>query len=143
VQTYRLGDTALRFANVFAANDPESTTANIDRLVVTGAIQEPFWVLINCRPDRIERNRQMGVLIGSLNADRVILIGGPTRTASAAIPRGWPGEILDLGGDRTAEDIFRRLVEGVSGDVSVVAIGNIHGQGELLLEHLELLGDLR
>ena len=38
--------------------------------------------------------------------------------------------------------IFAEYAE-VDEEASVVAVGNIHGQGELLLEHLEHLGALR
>jgi poly-gamma-glutamate synthase PgsB/CapB len=143
VQSYYLGSATLKLANVFAANDPDSTRRNIERLLVTGDLAAPLWALINCRPDRIERNRQMGALIPALQAERVFLIGHPTRTASSAIPSTWPGNVVDLGGDVSGEDIFRAIMREVDGAVSVVAIGNIHGQGELFLEHLERLGDLR
>lgn len=42
------GGKRLRFANVFAANDPESTLMNINQLLDLGAVERPLSVVINC-----------------------------------------------------------------------------------------------
>ncbi len=141
VEEYHLEGKIIRFANVFAANDPASTVMNVEELLDEGLIRPPIITLINCRPDRIERNAQMGEIVPRLLTDKLILIGHPTKSAKGGLPRGWAGEIIDLGGrGRDGEDIFRSIVACVDGDASVVAVGNLHGQGELLLEHLETLG---
>lgn len=140
VHHYQAGRQRLRFANVFAANDPASTLMNIDRLRGQGAIADPLHVVINCRPDRTERNGQMGALIPKIAPERVVLIGEPTRSARVAIPGDWHGKVLDLGGARTAKDVVRGIIDGIGPEASLVAIGNIHGQGELLIAELAKLG---
>ncbi|WP_328672041.1 poly-gamma-glutamate synthase PgsB [Streptomyces sp. NBC_00328] len=127
----------VRFANVFAANDPESTLMNINQLLDLGAIHRPLNVVINCRPDRVERNGQMGEIIPELDPDKVFVIGHPARSAIDAIPAEFRSRAIDLGGDRRDPEEFMGLLLGELGaDTSLVAIGNIHGQGEHLLEHL-------
>ncbi|MFE2298317.1 poly-gamma-glutamate synthase PgsB [Streptomyces sp. NPDC059445] len=127
----------LRFANVFAANDPESTLMNINQLLDLGAIHRPLNVVINCRPDRVERNGQMGEIIPELDPDKVFVIGHPAKSAIDAIPAEYRSRAVDLGGDRREAEEFMALLLGELGaDTSLVAIGNIHGQGEHLLEHL-------
>ncbi|MFE5844487.1 poly-gamma-glutamate synthase PgsB [Streptomyces niveus] len=127
----------LRFANVFAANDPESTLMNINQLLDLGAIARPLNVVINCRPDRVERNGQMGEIVPDLQPDKVFVIGHPAKSAIDAIPAEWRSRAVDLGGDkRDPEEFMRELLVQLGADSSLVAIGNIHGQGELLLEHL-------
>ncbi|MFE5664826.1 poly-gamma-glutamate synthase PgsB [Streptomyces niveus] len=127
----------LRFANVFAANDPESTLMNINQLLDLGAIARPLNVVINCRPDRVERNGQMGEIVPDLQPDKVFVIGHPAKSAIDAIPAEWRSRAVDLGGDkRDPEEFMRELLAQLGADSSLVAIGNIHGQGELLLEHL-------
>ncbi|MFI6086144.1 poly-gamma-glutamate synthase PgsB [Streptomyces sp. NPDC051217] len=127
----------LRFANVFAANDPESTLMNINQLLDLGAIARPLNVVINCRPDRVERNGQMGEIVPDLQPDQVFVIGHPAKSAIDAIPADWRSRAVDLGGDkRDPAEFMRELLEQLGPDSSLVAIGNIHGQGELLLEHL-------
>ena len=141
VERYRTpDDKRLRFANVFAANDPESTLMNINQLLELGAIQRPLHVVINCRPDRVERNGQMGALVAQLDPETVFLIGHPTKSAADAIPAHWTGNVVDLGGDRRDPDrLTGELLAHLGPDSSVVAIGNIHGQGELFLERLAAL----
>ncbi|MGW9327648.1 poly-gamma-glutamate synthase PgsB [Streptomyces koyangensis] len=127
----------LRFANVFAANDPESTLMNINQLLDLGAIHRPLSVVINCRPDRVERNGQMGEIIPELEPEQVFVIGHPAKSAIDAIPAAWRSRAVDLGGDRRdPEEFMAELLGRLGPDSSLVAIGNIHGQGEHLLEHL-------
>ncbi|MFC5215507.1 poly-gamma-glutamate synthase PgsB [Streptomyces coerulescens] len=127
----------LAFANVFAANDPESTLMNINQLLDLGAIRRPLNVVINCRPDRVERNGQMGEIIPDLRPDNVFVIGHPAKSAIDAIPTDWRDRAVDLGGERRSADEFMPTLLGrMSDGSSLVAIGNIHGQGEELLEYL-------
>ncbi|MER5929520.1 poly-gamma-glutamate synthase PgsB [Streptomyces sp. NPDC002054] len=131
------GDKRVRFANVFAANDPESTLMNINQLLDLGAISRPLNVVINCRPDRVERNGQMGQIVPDLQPDKVFVIGHPSKSAIDAIPAEWRDRAVDLGGDgRDGEEFMHELLGHLGADSSLVAIGNIHGQGEILLEHL-------
>jgi gamma-polyglutamate synthase len=141
VERYRTPDgKRLRFANVFAANDPESTLMNIKQLLELGAVHRPLHVVINCRPDRVERNGQMGALIPELDPETVFLIGHPTKSAADAVPAHWTGNVVDLGGDRRDPDrLTTDLLAHLGPDSSLVAIGNIHGQGELFLERLTAL----
>ncbi|SEE68579.1 poly-gamma-glutamate synthase PgsB [Streptomyces sp. 2314.4] len=141
VERYRTPDgKRLRFANVFAANDPESTLMNVRQLEELGAIRRPLNVVINCRPDRVERNGQMGAIVPDLAPETVFLIGHPTKSALDGIPPGSPGRVVDLGGDRRdAQELTHALLAELAPDSSLVAVGNIHGQGELLLDHLSRL----
>lgn len=129
----------LRVANVFAANDPQSTLMNVRNLLASGHIRRPLHLVINCRPDRVERNGQMGALVADIKPDRVVLIGTPTRSARVAIPQEWQDTIVDLGGTSSATDLVDEVVGGIDEEASLVAVGNIHGHGELLLEQLDKL----
>ncbi|MFE5599385.1 poly-gamma-glutamate synthase PgsB [Streptomyces coelicoflavus] len=127
----------LAFANVFAANDPESTLMNINQLLDLGAVRRPLNVVINCRPDRVERNGQMGEIIPDLRPENVFVIGHPSKSAIDAVPAQWRDRAVDLGGERRSADEFMPvLLDRMSDGSSLVAIGNIHGQGEELLEYL-------
>jgi poly-gamma-glutamate synthase PgsB/CapB len=139
VKRYLVAGKLLRVANVFAANDPQSTLMNVRRLLTSKAIGRPLHLVINCRPDRIERNGQMGELVADIKPDRVVLIGTPTRSARVSIPQKWHDRIVDLGGTRDALELVAEIVGGIDEQASLVAVGNIHGQGELLLEQLATL----
>ena len=139
VKRYLTGGKLLSVANVFAANDPESTLMNVETLLRHGGVGRPLHLIVNCRPDRIERNGQMGALVADINPERIVLIGTPTRSARVTIPPKWHDAIVDLGGSRGATDLVDEILSGVNGQASLVAVGNIHGQGELLLEQLDKL----
>lgn len=139
VKRYQVDGKLLRVANVFAANDPQSTLMNVRRLLTSKAIARPLHLVINCRPDRMERNGQMGALVADIKPDRIVLIGDPTRSARVTIPERWHDTIVDLGGSRGAAELVDGIVSGIDEQASLVAVGNIHGQGELLLEELATL----
>ncbi|AEV89232.1 Mur ligase [Actinoplanes sp. SE50] len=131
-------DKRVRFANIFAANDPESTFMNIAQLEKQGLISRPLTMVINCRPDRVERNGQMGALAERVQPQHIVLIGEMTRSAKVAVPAGLQDRVTDLGkmpGDR----MLAELMAVVGPDASIVAVGNIHGQGEVLLHELAAL----
>jgi poly-gamma-glutamate synthase PgsB/CapB len=136
VKRYQVTGKLLRVANVFAANDPQSTLMNVRRLLSSGAIRRPLHLVINCRPDRIERNGQMGAIVEDIKPERVVLIGDPTRSARVTIPERWQDTVVDLGGSRGATELVDEIMRGVGEQASLVTVGNIHGQGELLLEEL-------
>ncbi len=131
-----------RFAavNLFAANDPASTLMNIRLLRERRLIGDRVAVVINCRPDRIERNGQMGSIIPEINPRRVFLIGSPTRSASHLIPERWRDRVVDLDGEhRTGVELRDAIVEALGAGetgTALLMIGNIHGRGEELLEAL-------
>lgn len=138
VHDYAVEAGRLSFANLFAANDPASTLMNIDQLSERGLIGRPLNIVINCRPDRVERNGQMGALTEQLRPDKIILIGEPTRSAKQTVPPEFTDLIVDFGSRPRFEDVVAAFATA-SGSGSVVTIGNIHGQGEVLLEHVEQL----
>lgn len=133
------GDQRIRFANIFAANDPESTYMNIEQLEKQQLIGRPLTMVINCRPDRIERNGQMGALSGRLQPQNIVLIGEVTRSARVNVPAELQNRVIDLGGKLPPDRLLAEVLAATGQDASVVAVGNIHGQGEVLLHELAAL----
>ncbi|MEH1057254.1 poly-gamma-glutamate synthase PgsB [Micromonospora sp. CPCC 206171] len=131
-----------RFAavNLFAANDPASTLMNIRLLRERRLIGQRVAVVINCRPDRIERNGQMGSIISDIDPERVFLIGSPTRSASHLIDEKWRDRVVDLDGEHRSGVELRDAIVAAMGagstGIALLMIGNIHGRGEELLEAL-------
>jgi len=133
VTRYRHTAGLLRFANIFAANDPQSTLLNVAELARLGLICPPVYGVVNCRWDRLERNAQMGAIVPELGVSGVFLIGQATRSARRAIPADWAGEVTDLG---DPGDVAGRILERVPANASLVAVGNIHGAGTRLMRQL-------
>jgi gamma-polyglutamate synthase len=139
VDTYVTDRGYLAFANIFAANDPESTLMNIHLLEDRDLLYDPLTIVINCRPDRIERNGQMGELTGRIQPDRIVLIGEQTHSARTAVPRELTNRVIDLGGDLDVDAFLDEVAFGPDGYGCAVAVGNIHGQGEVLLSRIAAL----
>jgi gamma-polyglutamate synthase len=139
VDTYVTDRGHLGFANIFAANDPESTLMNIHLLEDRGLLYDPLTIVINCRPDRIERNGQMGELTGRVQPDRIVLIGEQTHSARATVPRELTNRVVDLGGGLDMDAFLEAVAFGPQRYGSVVTVGNIHGQGEVLLSRISAL----
>ncbi|WP_446220295.1 poly-gamma-glutamate synthase PgsB [Micromonospora sp. IBHARD004] len=130
------GDKRFRFANIFAANDPESTFMNIQQLEDQQLITRPLTMVINCRPDRIERNGQMGELSGRVRPENIILIGEVTKSARTTVPADLQDRVVDLGGKPDPGSLLESVTAATPDDSSIVAVGNIHGQGEVLVHQL-------
>jgi len=138
VTSYDVGGAMVSLANIFAANDPRSTVMNFRHLLARGGLQRPCLTVINCRPDRIKRNAQMGAIVDELATDVLFLIGHPTKSARAGIPHGWRGKIVDLGGaQRDPAEIWHAIAAHAPRGGTVTAVGNIHGQGEHLLDYID------
>ncbi|WP_433347749.1 poly-gamma-glutamate synthase PgsB [Micromonospora sp. CA-111912] len=129
----------VRFANIFAANDPESTYMNIAQLESQHLISRPLTMLINCRPDRMERNGQMGALTARVEPESIVLIGEMTRSARGSVPAELQDRVVDLGGKLSPRRLLAEVMAATGDDSSIVAVGNIHGQGEVLLHELAAL----
>ncbi|MEU5789741.1 poly-gamma-glutamate synthase PgsB [Micromonospora purpureochromogenes] len=133
------GDKRFRFANIFAANDPESTFMNIQQLEDQQLITRPLTMVINCRPDRIERNGQMGELSGRVRPETIVLIGEVTKSARTTVPADLQDRVVDLGGRPDPDSLLQGVSAATPDDSSIVAVGNIHGQGEVLVHQLATL----
>ncbi|MEH1056828.1 poly-gamma-glutamate synthase PgsB [Micromonospora sp. CPCC 206171] len=133
------GDKRFRFANIFAANDPESTFMNIQQLEDQQLITRPLTMVINCRPDRIERNGQMGELSGRVRPETIVLIGEVTKSARSTVPADLQDRVVDLGGKPDPDSLLQGVSAATPDDSSIVAVGNIHGQGEVLVHQLATL----
>jgi poly-gamma-glutamate synthase PgsB/CapB len=136
VTRYRHRGGLVRFANIFAANDPQSTLLNVTELRRRGLVGQPAYGVVNCRRDRLERNAQMGALVPDLGVEGVFLIGESTRSARRAIPAGWSGGVVDLG---DGPEVTQGILDRLPSHASLVAVGNIHGMGTRLVRELSEL----
>lgn len=133
------GNTVFQTVNLFAANDPESTLMNVALLRERQLLANDVYLVINCRDDRIERNIQMGTIVADIDPSHVFVIGQPTKSAIHSIAPSHAERVTaiegnHLDGEHLLELITRDMPEA---GASVVMIGNIHGQGEVLLAAMD------
>lgn len=135
----KFGNKNIVLFNALAANDPDST------YVIYEKIEKPeknFYVLVNCRPDRIDRSVQLANLISTkVKAECYFITGGETRILyRTAIKKGIAKEkLIDLG-NRDVEFVFKKVMEFVKNNSVILAFGNIVGYGERLIEYFKEKG---
>uniref|UniRef100_A0A7C4XJK8 Poly-gamma-glutamate synthase PgsB n=1 Tax=candidate division WOR-3 bacterium TaxID=2052148 RepID=A0A7C4XJK8_UNCW3 len=120
--------------NALAANDPDSTFLIYERI---GSPKENFYLIVNCRNDRIDRSRQLARLVKEkITAKLYFITGGNTKIFyREAIKLGVEREkLIDLG-EMSVKDVFSGITERIENDALLLAIGNIVGYGERLIEY--------
>jgi poly-gamma-glutamate synthase PgsB/CapB len=135
IHKVREGGKELEFVSAFAANDRDSTVAIWNTLNPHSDPGRTVIVIASMRADRPDRVFQFGEIIADdLPADHYILTGGMTHPVkSIARGRGLaPEKIHDLGG-KSAEEVFRKVVELTPERAIVVGVGNIGGTGSEIL----------
>ncbi|MFK4307389.1 poly-gamma-glutamate synthase PgsB/CapB [Bacillus sp. RC242] len=123
------------FVNGFAANDASSTLRIWERVDSFGYSNLAPIVIMNCRPDRVDRTEQFARdVLPYIKADVVIAIGDTTSPITAAYEAGNipTKEYWDLEGWSTNE-IMTRMRPYLK-DRIVYGVGNIHGAAEPLID---------
>ena len=133
------------FINGFAANDPEST-GQIWQIALNNHpdIHNTIMV-INCRLDRPDRSRQIGLALNNWpKPDKYILIGsGSYFLVKYAIKSGInPGLITNAEG-LTTESIFEEIMNHCGERSVVMGIGNTAGPGLELIKYFMNRSTLR
>ncbi|MGG1911774.1 poly-gamma-glutamate synthase PgsB [Priestia megaterium] len=124
--------------NGFAANDAASTLRIWERVGEIGYSVDSPIVIMNCRPDRVDRTEQFARdVLPYIKADILVLIGETTSPIMDAYNEGIipAKEIWDLEGYST-EGIFDRLRPELHNRM-IYGVGNIHGAAEPLIEAMK------
>jgi gamma-polyglutamate synthase len=121
--------------NGFAANDAASTLRIWERVGEIGYSVDLPIVIMNCRPDRVDRTEQFARdVLPYIKTDILVLIGETTSPIMDAYNEGKipAKEIWDLEGHST-EEIFNKLRPELHNRM-IYGVGNIHGAAEPLIE---------
>lgn len=134
-------DKKINFYNAFAANDPQSTLMILNRLGNEKRLTGTKIIILNTRPDRIDRAKQLSEMTGKYLShilDYLILTGNPTdMVESLSISNGVRrNKIINLG--MTAPDnVFDAVLSCTENVSSVIAIGNMGGMGANIAQLFE------
>jgi len=121
--------------NGFAANDAASTLRIWERVGEIGYSVDSPIVIMNCRPDRVDRTEQFARdVLPYIKTDILVLIGETTSPIMDAYNEGKipAKEIWNLEGHST-EEIFNKLRPELHNRM-IYGVGNIHGAAEPLIE---------
>jgi poly-gamma-glutamate synthase PgsB/CapB len=121
----------INFINGFAANDPQSTEMIWRLALERYADVEKRIAIFNCRADRPDRSRQLGLVAPTWPpADSYLLIGtGTFIFAKYAVKAGLDPRKLVFAEDRRPEEIFEIIVELTGRRSLAMGMCNIGGVG--------------
>ena len=131
-------DATSPFVNAFAANDAHSTLAIWSRVQELGYNGDHPIVIMNCRPDRVDRTEQFARdVLPKMAIGTLVLIGETVDPIVNAYKKGEinADRLVDLEGRETKE-MVTELKTLINGDV-MFGVGNIHGAAEGILELIE------
>lgn len=126
------------FINGFAVNDASSTLSMLERINALGYATDNATVIMNCRPDRVDRSQQFAEdVLPYMNVKKIIAMGQITRPIKDAFDEGrFRAEEFVNMEDAPISSIMKELRKQEPNSV-IFSVGNIHGDGEPLLEALE------
>ncbi|WP_042352114.1 poly-gamma-glutamate synthase PgsB [Bacillus massiliigorillae] len=126
------------FVNGFAANDASSTLRIWERVGEIGYPVENPIVIMNCRPDRVDRTEQFAKdVLPYIPCAILVLIGETTSPIVKAYNDGLiPAEKLMNLENQTTEEIYSQLMPQIPNRM-IYGVGNIHGAAEPLIEEIE------
>ncbi|NLB22380.1 MAG: poly-gamma-glutamate synthase PgsB, partial [Clostridium sp.] len=126
------------FINGFAVNDATSTLSMLDRINALGYNTNNATIIMNCRPDRVDRSIQFAEdVLPHMDVKKIIAMGQITQPVVDAYKRGdfMASEFINME-DMPVAEIMKELKRQEPNSV-IFSVGNIHGDGEPLLEALE------
>lgn len=129
--------TKAHFVNGFAANEPTSSLKIWERLAELGYPSRDPLIIMNCRPDRVDRTEQFARdFLPHLKIGTLLVVGNVTSPVIKAAKAGniKAKKVIDLEGEELST-IIRTIDEHVDNQM-IFGVGNIHGVGEPLISHL-------
>ena len=136
--TKKIKDKLIFFSHAFAANDPQSTEILIKYVQSLYKNTDTTAIVLSTRADRIFRSKQLIDMCKNLDYTKLYLIGEQTATIyNYALSKKIPKEkLLNMGwikGEKLGEELTK--IKGKK--ILLMGIGNIHGNGEIILEYFK------
>ncbi|MBB6218348.1 poly-gamma-glutamate synthase PgsB/CapB [Anaerosolibacter carboniphilus] len=123
------------FVNAFAANDPNSTLMIWKHITAMGYPTENSMIIVNCRPDRVDRTLQMAEdVLPNMNIDILVAMGESVKpiTEGVNMKKISPQKYINAEGLSPHEVYI--LIKDYLINRTIFGVGNIHGGGEELVE---------
>lgn len=131
------------FVNAFAANEPSSSLAIIEKVAELGYNIEDMAVVFNGRPDRVDRTDQfIKDFFPQLPKSILIGMGQCISNIEKAYDNGKLNDVykyINLE-NKSTDEIINEIVPYLNGRV-LLGVGNIHGDGEDFIKEIYGLED--
>ncbi|MCD8898490.1 poly-gamma-glutamate synthase PgsB [Mammaliicoccus sciuri] len=136
VKYYEANDTNNIFINAFAANEPESSKAILDKVYSYNYPFEKVVIVLNCRSDRVDRTYLFTEsFIPEIKIDTLIVTGGTTQMVTELMAKYPDINYYNFEG-KDFEDVKKRIIKE-SVKSLVFCVGNIHGPGKKIIDFIE------
>lgn len=123
------------FVNGFAANDPNSTRMIWEHITAIGYPTENPMVIVNCRPDRVDRTLQFAEdVLPNMNIDILVAMGQTVKPITEGVntKKISPQKYINAEG-LSPHEVYKIIKDYFLNRI-IFGVGNIHGGGDELVE---------
>lgn len=136
IKYFNANNTKNVFVNAFAANEPQSTKAILNKVESYDYPYTKKVVILNCRSDRVDRTRQfVENFIEDVEFDTLICTGKSTQMVTDLMQRLPEKTYINLE-NHDFSDIEKAILNE-SHQALIFCVGNIHGPGGKIAEFIE------
>lgn len=136
VKYFNANQTTNVYVNAFAANEPQSTKAILNKVESYNYPYRKVVIVLNCRDDRVDRTRQfVENFITEVEFDTLICTGKSTQMVTDAMKGQKHKKYLNFEGRdmKQVEDALYKESE----NALIFCVGNIHGPGKQIAQYIE------
>ena len=124
------------YVNAFAANEPKSTIAILNKVEDYNYPYSSIVIVLNCRADRVDRTRQfVEDFIPHVEFDTLICTGKSTQMVTEAMKNQPDKKYLNFEG-KSIKAVEEALY-AESTNALIFCVGNIHGPGKQIAQYIE------
>ena len=124
------------YVNAFAANEPKSTIAILNKVEDYNYPYSRIVIVLNCRADRVDRTRQfVEDFIPHVEFDTLICTGKSTQMVTEAMKNQPDKKYLNFEG-KSIKAVEEALY-AESTNALIFCVGNIHGPGKQIAQYIE------
>ncbi|MEJ7145687.1 poly-gamma-glutamate synthase PgsB [Staphylococcus capitis] len=136
IKYFHANNTQNVFVNAFAANEPKSTKAILNKVESYNYLYKKKIIILNCRSDRIDRT-QLFVenFLEDVDYDVLICTGKSTQMVSNLMQKMPDKKYLNYEGQEFSE--IEKGIMHESENALVFCVGNIHAPGGRIAEFIE------
>lgn len=136
VKYFEENNTQNVFVNAFAANEPQSSLAILNKVHEYNYPFEKVVIVMNCRSDRLDRTALfVEKFIPNVQIDTLICTGTSTQVVTEEMKKRNDVKYVNHEGD-TNHYIMESIMKE-SNKALVFCVGNIHGAGKYIAEFIE------
>ncbi|CAM3137962.1 poly-gamma-glutamate synthase PgsB [Staphylococcus argensis] len=139
IEYFTANNTTNVYVNAFAANEPQSTKAILNKVESYNYPYTKKVVILNCRGDRVDRTRMFAEnFIAEVDYDTLICTGKSTQLVTEIMRSQPDKKYLNFEG-HDIHDVEEAVLHEAQ-NALIFCVGNIHGHGKQIAQYIERIG---